>query len=34
MERVNGNVGNENELGMEIPMIKSRILEVSQKQRE
>jgi hypothetical protein len=29
MERVNGNVGNEIELGMVIPMIKSRILQVS-----
>jgi hypothetical protein len=33
-ERVNGNVGNKIELGMEIPTIKSRILQVSQKQRE
>jgi hypothetical protein len=28
-EQVNGNVGNNIELGMEIPMIKSRILQVS-----
>jgi hypothetical protein len=34
MERVNDNVGNEIEVGMEIPTIKSRILQVSQKQRE
>jgi hypothetical protein len=34
MERVNGNVGNEIELGMKIPMIKSQILQVSQKQKE
>jgi hypothetical protein len=33
-ERVNDNVGNEIELGVEIPTIKSRILHVSQKQRE
>jgi hypothetical protein len=33
-KRVNGNVGNEIELGMEIPTIKSQILQVSQKQRE
>jgi hypothetical protein len=33
-KRVNGNVGNEIELGMEILTIKSRILHVSQKQRE
>jgi hypothetical protein len=32
MEQVNENVGNEIELRMEIPMIKSRILQVSQKQ--
>jgi hypothetical protein len=31
MERVNGNVGDKIELGMEIPTIKSRILQVSQK---
>jgi hypothetical protein len=31
IERVNGNVGNKIELGMEIPTIKSRILQVSQK---
>jgi hypothetical protein len=31
IKRVNGNVGNEIELGIEIPMIKSRILQVSQK---
>jgi hypothetical protein len=31
---VNDNVGNKIELGMVIPTIKSRILEVSQKQRE
>jgi hypothetical protein len=30
----NGNVGNEIELGMEIPTIKSWILKVSQKQKE
>jgi hypothetical protein len=34
MERVNGNVSNEIEQGMEILMIKSWILEVSQTQRE
>jgi hypothetical protein len=34
MERVNGNVGNEIELGMVIVTIKLRILQVSQKQRE
>jgi hypothetical protein len=34
MERVNENVVNEIELGIEIPMIKSRILQVSQKQKE
>jgi hypothetical protein len=34
MERVNDNVGNEIELGMGIPTIKSRILQVSQKQKE
>jgi hypothetical protein len=34
IEQVNGNVGNEIELGMVIPMIKSHILQVSQKQRE
>jgi hypothetical protein len=34
MERVTGNVGNEIELGMVIPTIKSRILQVSRKQRE
>jgi hypothetical protein len=33
-ERVKGNVGNEIELGMVIPTIKSWILQVSQKQRE
>jgi hypothetical protein len=33
-ERVNGNVDNEIELGMVIPTFKSRILQVSQKQRE
>jgi hypothetical protein len=33
-ERVNGNIGNEIELGMEIPMIRSWILQVAQKQRE
>jgi hypothetical protein len=33
-ERVNGNVGNEIELGMEISTIKSWILQVSQKQKE
>jgi hypothetical protein len=33
-ERVNDNVGNEIELGMEIPMVKPRILQVSQKQKE
>jgi hypothetical protein len=33
-ERVNGNVDNEIELGMKIPMIKPRILQVSQKQKE
>jgi hypothetical protein len=33
-ERVNGNIGNEIQLGMEIPMIKSLILQVSQKQME
>jgi hypothetical protein len=32
-ERVNGNVGNEIELGMVIPTIKSRILQVSHKQK-
>jgi hypothetical protein len=31
---VNDNVGNEIELGMVIPMIKSRILQLSKKQRE
>jgi hypothetical protein len=30
-ERVNGNVGNEIELGMVIPTIKSRILQLLQK---
>jgi hypothetical protein len=34
IELVNGNVGNEIELGMEILMIKCRILQVSQKQRD
>jgi hypothetical protein len=34
MEQVNGNIGNEIELGMKIPTIKSRILQVLQKQRE
>jgi hypothetical protein len=34
MEWVNDNVGNEIEQGMEIPMIKHRILQVSQKQKE
>jgi hypothetical protein len=34
IDRVNGNIGNEIELGMVIPMIKSRMLQVSQKQRE
>jgi hypothetical protein len=34
MEQVNENVVNEIELGMEIPTIKSRILQVSQKQKE
>jgi hypothetical protein len=34
IERVNGNVGNEIELGMVIPVIKSQIVQVSQKQRE
>jgi hypothetical protein len=34
MERVNSNVGNKIELGMVIPTIKSRILQISQKQRE
>jgi hypothetical protein len=34
MERVNDNVDNEIELGMVIRTIKSRILQVSQKQRE
>jgi hypothetical protein len=33
-ELVNGNVDNEIELGMEIPKIKSWILQVSQKKRE
>jgi hypothetical protein len=33
-EQVNSNAGNEIELGMVIPMIKSRILQVLQKQRE
>jgi hypothetical protein len=33
-ERVNVNIGNENELGMEILTIKSWMLQVSQKQRE
>jgi hypothetical protein len=33
-ERVNGNVGNKIELVMEIPTIKSGILQVSQKQKE
>jgi hypothetical protein len=33
-KQVNGNVGNEIELCMVIPMIKSQILQVSQKQRE
>jgi hypothetical protein len=33
-EQVNGNVGNEIEIGMEIPMIKSRILQVLHKERE
>jgi hypothetical protein len=32
--RVNGNVDNEIELGMVISMIKSQMLQVSQKQRE
>jgi hypothetical protein len=31
---VNGNVDNEIELGMKIPTIKSRMLQVSQKQME
>jgi hypothetical protein len=30
-ERVNGNVGNEIELGMKIPMIKSQILQSNTK---
>jgi hypothetical protein len=34
MSTSNGNVGNETELGMMIPTIKSQILQVSQKQRE
>jgi hypothetical protein len=34
IERVNGNVGNEIELGMKIPTIKSRMLQVSQKQKD
>jgi hypothetical protein len=34
MEQVNGNIGNKIKLGMEIPTIRSRILQVSQKQRE
>jgi hypothetical protein len=33
-EQVNGNVDNKIELGMEISTIKSRILQVSQKQKE
>jgi hypothetical protein len=33
-ELVNGNFANEVELGMKIPMIKSRILQVSLKRRE
>jgi hypothetical protein len=33
-ERVNDNVGNDIELGMVMHTIKSRILQVSQKQRE
>jgi hypothetical protein len=33
-ERVNGNVGNEIELGIEISTIKPWILQVSHKQRE
>jgi hypothetical protein len=33
-EQVNDNVGNKIELGMVIPTIKSRILQVLQKQRE
>jgi hypothetical protein len=33
-KRVNGNIGNVIEVGMVIPMIKSRMLQVSQKQRE
>jgi hypothetical protein len=33
-ERVNGNVGNEIKLGMMIQTIRSRILQVSYKQRE
>jgi hypothetical protein len=33
-ERVNDNIGNKIELGMVIPTIKSRMLQVSQKQRE
>jgi hypothetical protein len=33
-ERVNDNIGNEIELGVEIPMIKPRVLQVSQKQKE
>jgi hypothetical protein len=32
-ERVNGNVDNEIEQGMKIPMIKSRILQVSKRNR-
>jgi hypothetical protein len=31
-KRVNSNIGNEIELGMEIQMIKSQMLQVSQKQ--
>jgi hypothetical protein len=34
MERVNGDVGNEIELGMKIPMINSQISQVSRKQKE
>jgi hypothetical protein len=34
MEQLNGNIGNEIELGMKIPTIKSQILQVLQKQRE
>jgi hypothetical protein len=33
-ERVNGNVGDKIELGMEILTTKSQILQISQKQRE